>query len=442
MAAQLKASGNLQGAANAYRSAVSRFAANADSIPLKDADGNSFFATTLDPAVRGLSEVLLIQAQQSDKPQEAEAKLREVRDAMDLLGKEALRDYFQDKGIQPLDDTEFKPEQLDPHTAMLYPVVLDERTSLVLVSAHGNRQLDVAVDRETLVDAVNQYRLRLQTREHNRFLYSAKQLYDWLIRPALGALEQWQTDTLVIVPDGKLRTIPFSALHNGEHFLVEDYALAVTPALKLYPPGPSQLQQKKVLTAGLSDAVQGFSALPGVPREINSVVGYTQGERLLNEAFVIPNLRQRMGKQSYGALHLATHAQFAGTPDGNFVLTYDDKLTLDRLQALLGQSGGQRQPLELISLSACQSALGDDKAALGLAGAAVKVGARAALGTLWFVDDEATSKAMINFYRELFSEQQPSKAKALQAVQKELIAQDRFWHPSYWAPFLLIGNWM
>jgi CHAT domain-containing protein len=182
--------------------------------------------------------------------------------------------------------------------------------------------------------------------------------------------------------------------------------------------------------------------LPGVPREINSVVGYTQGERLLNEAFVIPNLRQRMGKQSYGALHLATHAQFAGTPDGNFVLTYDDKLTLDRLQALLGQSGGQRQPLELISLSACQSALGDDKAALGLAGAAVKVGARAALGTLWFVDDEATSKAMINFYRELFSEQQPSKAKALQAVQKELIAQDRFWHPSYWAPFLLIGNWM
>jgi filamentous hemagglutinin family protein len=440
MAAQLKASGNLEGAANAYRNALSRFTANADNMPLKDANGNSFFASTLDPAVRGLSDVLLTQASQSDKPQEAQAKREEVRDAMDLLGKEALRDYFQDKGIQALDNSEFKPEQLDPRTAMLYPVVLDDRTSLVLVSAHGNQQVDVAVDRATLIQAVNDYRLRLQTREHNRFLHSAQQLYDWLIRPLLGDLQAWEIDTLVVVPDGKLRTVPFSALHDGKQFLIEEFALAVTPALKLYPPAESQLLHRKVLTAGLSDPVQGFSALPSVPRELHAVSDFTGGDMVLNEAFVTGQLRQRLQAAPYGALHLATHAQFAGAPEENFVLTYDSKITLDHLQRLLGRSE-EHAPLELISLSACQSALGDDKAALGLAGAAVKVGARSALGTLWFVDDEATAKAMVDFYRQLFVEQSPSKAMALQAVQKALIAQDRFWHPSYWAPFLLIGNW-
>ncbi|MCK5877547.1 MAG: CHAT domain-containing protein, partial [Candidatus Marithrix sp.] len=91
---------------------------------------------------------------------------------------------------------------------------------------------------------------------------------------------------------------------------------------------------------------------------------------------------------------------------------------------------------------ACKTAVGDDKAALGLAGVAIKAGARSAIATLWFVDDEATSIAISNFYDELLTNPGISKAKALQNTQKKLIAQDRYWHPAYWAPFLLIGNWL
>ena len=115
---------------------------------------------------------------------------------------------------------------------------------------------------------------------------------------------------------------------------------------------------------------------------------------------------------------------------------------MDKLQNIIGLGRFRDKPLELLTLSACKTAVGDDKAALGLAGIAVKAGARSAIATLWFVDDEATSIAVADFYRQLLQKPGLSKAKALQIVQKKLIAQDRYWHPSYWGPFLLIGNWL
>ena len=300
----------------------------------------------------------------------------------------------------------------------------------------------MAVDKATLSKGAIDYRHDLQTRQDNRFLIAARQLYDWLIAPIEEKLKASGVDTLVMVPEGSLRTVPLAALHDGDAFLIERYALATTPALGLYPPEPVEWGGRKVLVGGLSDSVQGFSPLPGVPSELTAVAEVAGGDKLLNENYVLSKLSDRLGRFPHEAIHLATHAQFTGDPAGNYVLTYDSKLTLDGLRQLIGSVAGRNQPLELLSLSACQSALGDEGAALGLAGTAVKVGARAALGTLWFVDDEATSRAMTEFYRELFSSRRPSKAKALQAVQRRMIAEKRFWHPSYWAPFLLIGNWM
>ncbi len=140
-------------------------------------------------------------------------------------------------------------------------------------------------------------------------------------------------------------------------------------------------------------------------------------------------------------MHFATHGAFGGSSEKTFLLLYEDKLNMNQLSRLIDYGRYRNSQVELLTLSACQTAMGDERAALGLAGVAVKAGVKSVVATLWFVDDEATSLAIREFYRQLKT---PgiSKAMALRNAQNMLIAQKRFQHPAYWAPFLLIGNWL
>ena len=92
---------------------------------------------------------------------------------------------------------------------------------------------------------------------------------------------------------------------------------------------------------------------------------------------------------------------FLATSDDTFILTADDKLTLERLDQLLDPLRFRDEPIELLTLSACQTAAGDERAALGLAGVAVRAGARSALATLWYINDQASSELVAAFYRHL-----------------------------------------
>jgi CHAT domain-containing protein len=146
-------------------------------------------------------------------------------------------------------------------------------------------------------------------------------------------------------------------------------------------------------------------------------------------------------KKPFSIVHIASHAQFRGNIEETFLLTFDDKLTLDRLEEMIGLFRFREEPLELLTLSACQTAAGDDRAALGLAGIAIKAGARSALATLWYINDQSSSDLVSEFYRQL---QDPSisRAAALQRAQLQLLNVPGYEHPGYWAPFLLINNWL
>ncbi|MDH5470574.1 MAG: CHAT domain-containing protein, partial [Gammaproteobacteria bacterium] len=138
---------------------------------------------------------------------------------------------------------------------------------------------------------------------------------------------------------------------------------------------------------------------------------------------------------------IASHGSFDSNPNKTFLLTYNGKINMDELEQFVGIGRFRDKPIELLTLSACQTAAGDDRAALGLAGIAVKSGARSALATLWFVNDQTTSLLTTDFYNFL-TQAEISKAQALQKAQIKVLSDRRYRHPGYWSPYLLIGNWL
>jgi CHAT domain-containing protein len=174
---------------------------------------------------------------------------------------------------------------------------------------------------------------------------------------------------------------------------------------------------------------------------MDSVRTLYQADQLLNEQFRTPLLEQELRESRYGILHIATHGKFSTDANDSFLLTFDGKLTMSKLDSLIGLFRFRQDPLELLTLSACQTAVGDDRAALGLAGVAIKAGARSALATLWFINDEASAALIGEFYRQLH-DPGVSKALALQRAQQKLLGDRVYEHPAYWSPFLLLNNWL
>jgi len=246
---------------------------------------------------------------------------------------------------------------------------------------------------------------------------------------------------LVFVPDGALRTIPMAALHDGERFLVQQYAIAITPGLNLTDPRPLRRDQVKVLALGLTESVQDFPGLPYVSGELKAIHELFGGRSLLNQDFVAARVEEELRRQPFSIVHIASHGHFGKEVEDTFLLTFDARLTMDRLGDYVGLFRFREEPLDLLTLSACETAAGDDRAALGLAGIAIRAGARSALATLWHVSDPTSYRLVVEFYRRL---QTPgvSRASALQAAQLALLGDPRYDHPCYWAPFLLINNWL
>jgi CHAT domain-containing protein len=232
-----------------------------------------------------------------------------------------------------------------------------------------------------------------------------------------------------------------SALHDGEGFLIERYAVVTTPGLSLTDPRPLDRQNLQVFLSGLSESVQGFPPLAHVPAELDSIHALYGGEVLLDEQFRVPRIEAELDQREFSVVHVATHGEFSEDAERSFLLTWDGRLGMDRIGQAVGQMRFRERPIELLTLSACETAQGSERAALGLAGVAIQAGARSALGTLWSVNDVAAAELVGEFYGQLHG-QPISKAVALQRAQQKLVRDPNHGHPYYWAPFLLIGNWL
>jgi CHAT domain-containing protein len=352
-----------------------------------------------------------------------------------------LRDYFHDECLMA--QREAATASI-PGAVVVYPILLPDRIELVLGGSGGLERHVTRIDRETLTAEVRAFRLTLARRTSREYMPHAFTLYDWLIRPLEPSLQQREPETLVFVPGGPLRTIPFAALRDREEkaFLVEKYPVAVVPSLTLTEPRPIRRGSVRMLAAGISESVAGFSPLVNVTGEIEAVQESFPSETLVNAEFQVERFVDEVESRPFGIVHIASHAEFADDPSQSFLLAYDGKISMERLSEVVATTRFRaEQPLELLTLSACETAAGNDRAALGLAGIALRAGARSALATLWSVNDQAAAELVSAFYDRL-GEPDRSRAQALQAAQLELLAQRSYRHPAYWSPFILISSWL
>jgi CHAT domain-containing protein len=388
-----------------------------------------------------LADLLLNRASLTPDSKSADDYLRRARDTIETYKAAELRDYFRDECVDALQARLTKLDTVSPTTAVIYPIVFPDRTELLVSLSTGLTRFSVPITATVLTQEVRTFRRLVEKRTTREYLPHAQKLYEWLIHPLESELIQQKVQTLVFVPDGVLRTIPFSALHDGTSFLIQKYAIALTPGLYLTDPRPLDREKIRFLAGGLTTSVQGFPSLPYVAEEMDSVRTLYQADQLLNEQFRTPLLEQELRESRYGILHIATHGKFSTDANDSFLLTFDGKLTMSKLDSLIGLFRFRQDPLELLTLSACQTAVGDDRAALGLAGVAIKAGARSALATLWFINDEASAALIGEFYRQLH-DPGVSKALALQRAQQKLLGDRVYEHPAYWSPFLLLNNWL
>ena len=405
----------------------------------------SSFRSVAGPLLTDLTDVLLARATVESDAASKEQYLREALNTTELFKTAELQDFFKDECVAVQQAKSVSIDKISPRTAVIYPILLEDRLELLLNLPSGLKLITQNITADKVTKEIRRLRKRLEKRTTHQYLVHARRLYDMVIRPMEEFLEAENVDTLVIIPEGPLRTIPFSTLHDGEQFLISKYALATAPSLSLVDPKPIKRDNMNVLISGLSVSVADFPALPFVKTEIASIKDVLLDSKvLLNDEFTLNRLDRELREASYTIVHIASHGEFGSGPDDSFLLAFDGKLTLDGLEDFLKLSQFRDEPVELLTLSACKTAAGDDRSALGLAGVAVKAGARSALASLWSISDQAASILLTEFYKQL-TDPKMSKAKALQNAQRAFIEDDQLValrHPAYWSPFLLIGNWL
>ncbi len=426
------------------------------------------FRDDAEPVYRELVDLLL--SEPSPRPE----TLSKAIALIDSLQVAELENFFRCVLSQLVEINQVTKKD-DPESAIFYPIILPDRLEVILQlpnQAAPIRYTQMIPNAEVEIDRTTTFlkeALLNSESDPSEYKKPGEKIYQWLLKGAEPYLQAAKVKTLVFVLDGGLRNIPISALWDGQGFVIQKYAVAVTPGLKLL--GPQRFEQKtfKALIGGLTSdrptiiasSRQEFGALPFAAEEINKLQEVIpKSTVLVKDEFVQENLAKNLKNSSFPILHLATHGKFGSSSKETFlVMANNQVLDIDSLQELLrAGKGNRREALELLVLSACETATGNRRATLGMAGVAIRSGASSTVATLWSVDDRSTGKLVEAFYTNLKGAIEKrdgtTKVQALRAAQLALLENKLSWngkpqpkdvdfsHPYYWAPFILLGNWL
>ena len=426
-----KALGKTEQAKNYYREAIATLQSEQSETIALSKQRRWDFRDQVEPVYRELLELLLA----SNQTQE----IKEALNVFELLNIKELKNFFEDDCVEitKIAKTNLEKNLQQTNTAIISSIVLPQQTYIILQLPDGTVKIHtVEITNVELSIQIQAWHKLLTNVATNRYLKLSQSLYDLLIRPLEKDLAQAQPDTLVLIQDGILRNVPLAALHDGQNFLIEKYPIANILGLNLIT--TQKVDQKikhKVLSFGLTKAVENFGSLPNVAQEINNINLIIDTKKNLDEEFTANKFQEQI-QQEYPIVHLATHGRFDGTVENSFIRAFDSRISLQQLESFLSD---RQKPLDLLVLSACETSVGDNRSVLGLAGVLVRSGTKTAMGSLWSINDATTEAFMTDFYQNL-AKQGMSKAAALRQAQLNQI-DNPLGHPATWSAFIIIGNW-
>ncbi|MEA5625887.1 CHAT domain-containing protein [Nostoc sp. UHCC 0251] len=437
----LKAQGNIPAAISAYDTAVTTLQSLRSDLVGVNRDVQFNFRDRIEPIYRQSVE-LILQEKGQGKPD-----LDKARQRMEALQVAELDNFFREACLSNqfvvLDNV---VDRDNPNTAIFYPIILDNNLEIIIKLPNQPLMHKTSkVNRQEVEQAITKMRETIvQPDAHLQFQTVSQQLYNWLIKPIETDLKNSKVNTLVFIPDGLLRNIPMSALYDGKEYLVKNYSVAVSPGLQLFTPKPLGQERLNALAGGLSEPPknENFAPLPNVKVELKLIQeSGISTTTLLDENFRSTTLGKTINAQAFRVVHLATHGQFSSKAKDTFILAADGRINVSELDSLLKSREQKRtEPVELLVLSACETAAGDNRAALGLAGVALRAGARSTLASLWQIGDNSTALFIDEFYRQLMTGK--TTAEALRVAQLKLLEAPEYNRPMYWAPYVLVGNWL
>lgn len=444
-----------------YSQAVSNLNDLRSDLLVLNSDLQFSFRDNVEPVYRQFVDLLLqplssdnIGSKTINKGKINQANLQKARNAIEALQLREIENYLQEACLQAKAEiVDTVVDKTDTTAAVIYPIILKNRLEIILKLPLQNQfhHYTTFVDAEELEKTLEQLQYSLKQPEQiNRVKEISAKIYNWLIKPLEADLQASQIQTLVFILDGTLRNIPMAVLYDRNlqqpKFLIEKYAIALTPGLQMLEPKSLKQQKINALLAGISEERfinnQEFSALDNVQLELQNIrLQIPNSQKILNRDFTDINLKKQIDSGKYSVIHIATHGNFSSNQDNTYILTWNKLLKVKDLDRLFKTNTNQQntQPIQLLVLSACETATGDKRATLGLSGIVIRAGARSTLATLWAIEDDSTAEFMGQFYQELRL-QKFNKAKALQQAQIRMLKDGE--PPLSWAPYILIGNWL
>jgi CHAT domain-containing protein len=439
--------GNVESAIAAYSSSLLNLSQVRRDLISVNADLHFSFREEVEPVYREYVELLL-------KGEPNQDHLNRAIAAMNNLQLAELENYLRCSLRSRLNLTQNLTE-IDPNAVYIYPILLPNQ--LAVIAQFPQQPLKFyrhSLSEDTVTSALQKLQTGILRRRSELTLNQAKQFYQWLIAPLETDLaNQPHLNTLVFTLDPKLRNLPLPVLYDEqqEEYLVDkSYAIALTPNSQLFSLQGTRTDFE-VLGGGISRPLQvgkqRFSPLQAA-EELSQLQTLTDSLVLLDQEFTPLQLETNFERQPFSIIHLATHAQFSSNPEQTYVLTYDETgegklLNGDQFSGLLQrlQQQSRVDSLKLLVLSACETATGDDRALLGLAGIAIQSGVESTLATEWQVSDQSTVTLMKHFYEQL-TQSGVSKAQALHQAQQVLRNDPNTQNPFFWGGYVLVGNWL
>ncbi|MCU0525983.1 MAG: CHAT domain-containing protein [Elainella sp. Prado103] len=440
----LERQGDQASAQAAYQAAVESLQSVRNNLLAISADAQFSFRDDVEPVYRGLVELLLTDRD----PQTGQPKSENLKQAIQQINALQLVELNNFLGCNLAQRVEINSIATDPTAAKLYPMILQNRLAIVLEMPDQTLHYhEVLQPQSEILAILRQLRQDLSLADRTpEAIAGLQQLHQWIIAPFQFLLTASpRVKTLVFVLDGELRNVPMAALYNGSQYLVENYAVAVAPRLELFQPQPRSARLK-VFLGGIGEpqtfADRAFPKIEYLTPELEQIQTIADAPPpLIDQSFTEPNLEQALQAGDFSIIHFKTHGIFSSDPEETFIVAYQALITGRDLGRLiqLGQIG-EPSPIELLVLSACSTAQGDNRAVLGLAGMAVQAGARSVVSTLWEAQDLPNTELMIQFYQEL-GNPQVSRAEALRQAQLHLLSLG-YTTPHIWATYVLVGNWL